>query len=164
MKKSKKKQMEIADLDDTRVMYEFCFMFFEHVSEQHVDVVSGKISPEDAANDSTSLVAWFSATLDGKNPEVAVRSKSDPQKNDQRLREHFSKELASLSGEDAAHFAMPGGATFFAVLMFLKDVMETLEELASHAEEKTEGDAREVHELCVEWAELFSNQKFPLVA
>ncbi|HBZ58917.1 MAG TPA: hypothetical protein DEO49_07215 [Sutterella sp.] len=164
MKKSEKTQQEIADLDDIRVMYEFCFMFFEHVSEQHVNVVSGKLSPEDAANDSTSLVAWFSAALDGKNPEVAVRSKSDPNQNDQRLREHFAKELAALPEEDARHFAMPGGATFFAVLMFLKDVMETLEELASHAEEKIEGDAREVHELCVEWAELFTNQKFPQVA
>ena len=67
MKKSEKTQQEIADLDDIRVMYEFCFMFFEHVSEQHVNVVSGKLSPEDAANDSTSLVAWFSAALDGKN-------------------------------------------------------------------------------------------------
>ncbi len=163
MTQQKQAQETPVDLDDIRAMYQFCFMFVEHIMEQQVMVCESKLSPEDAAAENTQMVAWFSATMGGDNPQVATRSKSTSKQTDDRLRLRFAQELAALPPQDARHFDAPGHASFFACLQFLSDVHRTLEDLRWHADEKTEGDARQVHDLCVKWAEIFTNQKFPLV-
>ena len=157
------KEQTPVDLDDIRAMYQFCFMFVEHIVEEHAQVVERKISPEAAAASDTQMLSWFCATMCGDNPKVAVRTKSTSEQTDARLRLRFSRELAALSAEDARHFNGPGTAAFFACLQFLSDVHQTLEALRWHADDNTEGDARQVHDLCVKWSEIFTNQKFPLV-
>lgn len=158
-----RKARPVQDLGDPNVLYSLCFSCVEEQAGIMEQLMSGEMTPRDAAQAHTDMAGKLAAILYGRLPEFF---KPVPQWNGDGiglyLRGLFEAEIRTMDEENRELFlSEPSAAIFYAALKMQREITALLSDEHDRSDDDAEAGGRRVHELCLKWVKRFSVHDMP---